>query len=131
MLYLIRHDPDEMPVFEDGTRLMRFRSNSAANRRSAIRSSMRHQDRQRHAFEDRARHPAEHQLADPRMAVSAHHEQIGTQISGARQEHVGDLDTAGNGRFDMRIDAVASQIKRDVGARNVAVLHAANDGIYR
>ncbi len=52
------------------------------------RVSVRHQGRHRHRLQDFARRAAEHEFAQPRMSVAAHHDQIDRMIGGVRQNAV-------------------------------------------
>ena len=54
------------------------------------RRSMRHQYRYRHVLQQRAGRAAEQQLAETRVAVGAHYEEIGAKVGGPRQQHIAD-----------------------------------------
>ena len=54
------------------------------------RRSMRHHYRYRHALQQRAGRAAEQQLAETRVAVGAHYQEIGAKVGGPRQQHITD-----------------------------------------
>jgi hypothetical protein len=53
---------------------------------------MRHEHRHRRVMQDRARDAAENQLAQARVAVRAHDQQIAGLIGDVREDDVGDVD---------------------------------------
>ena len=52
-------------------------------------SSMGHQHGNRHGLKDPAGRAAEHDLPQPRVAIAAHHDQIGLYVGGMGQKRAG------------------------------------------
>jgi hypothetical protein len=67
-------------------------SHSAPIDNKATILSMREQSRQRHVPRNVPRRSAEHDLAEPGVTIGAHHEQVGIEIGGTRQDFVADAD---------------------------------------
>jgi hypothetical protein len=80
-----------------------------------------HQDGHRHAAQHRARRAAQQHFAHAGMTISAHHDEIGAEVGGTRQQHLPDRQTGGHGPFDLRLDGVARQMQRDVCTGQFAV----------
>jgi hypothetical protein len=73
-------------------------------------NSVRHQYRDGHVVEQVAADPAEQCLAQLRMVVGPSNDHVGTQISGARQQYIGDPDVATRALFRLRFDPVPLQV---------------------
>ena len=53
---------------------------------------MRHQHRHGHVAQDLAGGAAEDELANARVAVATHHDEVGSQVGGAREQDVSDVE---------------------------------------
>ena len=108
--------PDRRPgaAAEDRTRCRRARRAVCPRRRpsrAADRSPLvREQHRHGHVPEDIARHAAEHELAQPRVAEAAHDQRVGTEIGDARQQQVGSADVVGAQRLRLGLDAMLGEM---------------------
>ena len=87
-----------------------------------------HEHRHGHVVQDGAGDAAEHQLAQARMAVRAHHQKIAAAIRDVRQDDIGDVEIARLDALDLDLDAVAGKMQRDVGARLLAVTERPSSG---
>src|SRR4051812_39893685 len=85
---------------------------------------MRHQYRYGHGFEESARRAAEGKLAEPRMPVAAHDDEVGLDVRSARQDLRADVQSASGLLCCNRLHAVAREVKRDVVGRRLAVIAA-------
>ena len=63
---------------------------------------------------------AQNELAQPRMTIGPHDDQIGPVIGGFREDHVADRDIRGDGPLGLRIDAVAGQMGGNIEAGDMA-----------
>src|SRR5215207_10075765 len=84
--------------------------------------SMRHQDRHRHRRQDAARHTAEDEFPQTRMAVATEHHQVGARIGGVGEDRRLYIDIAGREPLDLDGDAMAREVTAHVDARDLAAL---------
>ena len=83
---------------------------------------MGHEDRHGHLLEDLAGHAAQDQLAQARMAVGAHDQQVDVLVCETREQGVADRQVLGIQVLGLDGDAVAGQVERNVGTRLLARL---------
>ena len=74
-----------------------------------------------HVVQDGAGDAAEHKLAQARVAVRAHYQEIAAPICDVRQDRVGDVDVARLDLLNLDLDTVAGEMEGDVGARLLAM----------
>lgn len=67
-----------------------------------------------HVLQDFAAGAPKHELAEPGVAVAAHHDQVGAEIGGAVKEIVTDLDAGSHGLGGLALDPVSCQRSRDL-----------------
>jgi hypothetical protein len=70
------------------------------------------------------RHTAEHEFAQARVAVAAHHHEIGAAVGGVRQERVGDVDATARNTVDIDFQTVPGEVLADIGAFDLVLLAA-------
>ena len=75
--------------------------------------SVREQDRQAHAFQHVAGNAAQDHLAQARVAVAAHDEEVGLLLVGLRQNQLPDRRAAALYRFDADPDLMTRQMSED------------------
>ena len=93
---------------------------------------MRHQNRYRHLFQHVRRRTPKDELADPGVAIGAHHQQVGSKIDGPHLESLTGGQACRRKSFRGRLDAMARESRRKLGtwdgARSLQRLLRVNPG---
>jgi len=67
---------------------------------------------------------AKHELAQARVAVAAHDDEIGVGIGGVREQRVGDVDVAVVHAIDLHFKSVTREVLAHIGAFDLILLAA-------
>src|SRR4029453_2915716 len=76
-----------------------------------------------------ARHPAEDELTQPRVAIGAHHQEIDAVVGDVGKDDISNRSLARNSSRRRHLDAVAGEMEGNIGAWIAPVAVARDIGI--
>ena len=77
-------------------------------------TSVRHQHRHRHRAQDAARDAAQDELAQARMAVAAHHDEVGRGVGRVRQDRAHDVAVGRNDPPHLDLETMPGEMLADL-----------------